>query len=177
MPTPAQPSAARPARRPPAGPVEGARQALLQIVTRLEDYQLALWRDQGLTLRQVVALVRIRDQEAVTVGQVAGYLAVSPSTATGLTERLVQRGLVLRRARPGDRRVVELGLTPAGLALVERVVDPGRTPLRTALRQLPPAEVAQLALLLPRLAERLRADEADVTDPRARPPAAGQVPG
>ena len=163
------------ARRPTGEPVEGAVQALLQIVTRFEDYQLALWQEQGVTLRQVVALARIRDHESVTVGHVAGHLAISPSTATGLTDRLVQRGLVVRRARPADRRVVELGLSPAGLALVERVVDPRRNPLRHALRRLPTEDVAQLEALLHQLAARLRADEEGAAGGPAAGPGGGEV--
>ncbi len=48
------------------------------------------------------------------MGELAGRLACDASNVTGLTDRLEARGLVERRAAPGDRRVKVLALTHEG---------------------------------------------------------------
>ena len=48
------------------------------------------------------------------MGELAGRLACDASNVTGLTDRLEARGLVQRRAAPGDRRVKVLALTEEG---------------------------------------------------------------
>jgi DNA-binding MarR family transcriptional regulator len=52
--------------------------------------------------------------------RLAEKLAVARPTLTSTADSLVAAGLALREAEPGDRRVVRLRLTPAGLAAVTR---------------------------------------------------------
>jgi DNA-binding MarR family transcriptional regulator len=67
---------------------------------------------------------------------------------TRMLDKLVQRGLV-RRERPEDnRRVVGVGITPAGLALLERLGEPLRDCHRRQLGHLPAADLKRLAALL-----------------------------
>jgi len=49
---------------------------------------------------------------------VASSLGVSLATATGIVDRLVERGIVLREAQPGDRRVVLCHLSEKGERLI-----------------------------------------------------------
>lgn len=55
-----------------------------------------------------------RENAAITMGELARRLGISLSAATGLANRLVQRGLVERDNDPDDRRIVCLRLAPAG---------------------------------------------------------------
>jgi DNA-binding MarR family transcriptional regulator len=50
--------------------------------------------------------------------RLAERLAVAKPTLTSTADSLVAAGLAVREAEPGDRRVVRLRLTPAGLAAV-----------------------------------------------------------
>ncbi|HXW47664.1 MAG TPA: MarR family transcriptional regulator [Streptosporangiaceae bacterium] len=52
--------------------------------------------------------------------RLAEKLAVARPTLTSTADSLVAAGLAYREAEPGDRRVVRLRLTTAGLAAVER---------------------------------------------------------
>lgn len=84
----------------------------------------------------------------VTLGEVAALLGCTRGNVTGLADRLVDQGLVLRRHDPDDRRVAFVELTPAGRARLEaagRVVleslrgvgaDPRLMPLLEALGSL-----------------------------------------
>ncbi len=66
-----------------------------------------------LTLPQYRVLVFL-DRGDRPASQVAALLDVTPSTVTSVVDGLTARGLVERRADPGDRRRVVLSLTPAG---------------------------------------------------------------
>ena len=66
-----------------------------------------------LSLRQLSALQMIED-ETTTLGDVARRLMVTPAVVTGLIDRLEKRGYVRRVGSSGDRRRVNLALTPEG---------------------------------------------------------------
>src|SRR5262245_27720786 len=73
--------------------------------------------DVSLTMQQyrVLALLSAGGARASKLAQM---LAVTKPTVTSLTDSLVERGLAVREADDGDRRVVTLSITPAGRAAV-----------------------------------------------------------
>jgi len=65
---------------------------------------------------KVVLLLFLGGSSRMSV--VASSLGVSLATATGVVDRLVERGIVLREAQPGDRRVVLCHLSEKGEKLI-----------------------------------------------------------
>lgn len=84
------------------------------------------------------------------MGRLAATLACDASNVTGLVDRLESRGLIVRRASDGDRRVKVLVLTPAGTRLraqlQKRLADPP-----DPLRRLSDSEQRALVQILERL--------------------------
>lgn len=76
--------------------------------------------ETGLTFAQFFALNALSRQD-YPMNELSSHLAVSPSTATGLVDRLVAKDLVERFADPTDRRVVKLRLSGDGKELLSRV--------------------------------------------------------
>ncbi|GAA3216359.1 MarR family transcriptional regulator [Actinocorallia longicatena] len=74
---------------------------------------------QGLTTAQAQLLIQL--DEPLPMRVIADRLFCDASNVTGLVDRLETRGLVVRAPDPGDRRVKLVSLTPAGLALCERI--------------------------------------------------------
>ena len=70
---------------------------------------------------------------------------------TNRVDRLTARGLVGRGPDPSDRRGVKVTLTEAGRTVVDGAMTDLLDRERALLRQLQPAEQAQLAELLRRL--------------------------
>jgi DNA-binding MarR family transcriptional regulator len=68
----------------------------------------------GVTGPQRLALQMVGRFPQITAGQLARLLHVDPSTLTGIVQRLVRRGLLLRRPDPQDGRRTLLGLTAEG---------------------------------------------------------------
>ena len=77
----------------------------------------------GLSQAQCQVLERLDPNVPVAMCRVAKALDCDPSNVTGIVDRLEAQGLVVRRADATDRRVKNLVLTPAGLALRARLIE------------------------------------------------------
>lgn len=77
--------------------------------------------DYDLTLQQVRAFAFVLGQGETPVHKVAEALGIKPSVATGIIQRLVERGLVQRHEDPRDRRIRLLTVTERGVALVDEL--------------------------------------------------------
>ena len=74
----------------------------------------------GITYPQYLVLSVLGEEDGMTVGAIAGRLALESSTVTPPVKRLEQAGLVTRRRSQVDERQVQVRLTDAGRALVAR---------------------------------------------------------
>ncbi|MEO8469095.1 MAG: MarR family transcriptional regulator [Chloroflexota bacterium] len=125
----------------------------------------ALWRelvigfasqlgDLRLGFTQLAALYVLADGSTITVGELAEALARSPSATSRLVDGLVRRRLVERREEPDDHRQRSVVLTHRGHAIL-RAVDRARADqFLTAVRPLPTAERALVAMGVAALATR-----------------------
>src|SRR3954470_19142912 len=117
----------------------------------------ALWRELvvgfasqlgelRLGLTQLAALYVLADSGTMTIGDLAEVINRSPSATSRLVDGLVRRRLVERRVEEEDRRQRSLQLTARGAALL-RVVDRARADqFLSAVRPLPTAERALIAM-------------------------------
>lgn len=85
----------------------------VRAAARLAKVAATALAEDDLSLAQYRVLVFL-DRGDRPASQVAALLDVTPSTVTSVVDGLTARGLVERRADPGDRRRVVLSLTPAG---------------------------------------------------------------
>jgi DNA-binding MarR family transcriptional regulator len=106
-----------------------SRESVQRLVNDLETVVRALrsqipdeWFTLELTMPQVRALFALLQSGDARMGALAGQLGVSLSSATGLVDRLVEKGLVERWVDPDDRRSVVCRLSPAGQDLAERLL-------------------------------------------------------
>ena len=77
--------------------------------------------DYDLTLQQLRAFAVVFARGEVATTQVAESLGVKANVATGIIQRLVDRGLVERGEDPSDRRVRLLKVSAKGAALIEEM--------------------------------------------------------
>ena len=96
---------------------EHALQLLTGVVTLLDPVRLRIWAEHGLTVPTLKVLFLLRDNPGMPAGMLAQRLSVTPSTITGLVDRLVAQGLVRREEDARDRRLVCNYLTMEGLSL------------------------------------------------------------
>lgn len=92
-----------------------------------------------ITLPQYRMLVVLCARGPQRVADLAEALAVLPSTATRMCDRLAAKHLIRRSRSPQDRRIVHVAVTAAGRDLVDRVSDTRRQELRRVLDQMAPS--------------------------------------
>jgi len=71
----------------------------------------------GLTHPQYLVMLALWERAPRTLGELADDLALEPATVSPLVKRLEAQGRVTRARRAADERVLEISLTPEGLAL------------------------------------------------------------
>ena len=85
-------------------------------------------------------LVLLAGRGARSVTEIAQELGVNRSNATRICDRLERAGLVRRSTGAEDHRVVQVDLTPEGLALVDAVTRSRRDEIARVLRGMSAAE-------------------------------------
>ncbi|MFF5229858.1 MarR family winged helix-turn-helix transcriptional regulator [Dactylosporangium sp. NPDC000521] len=104
--------------------------------------------DADISLPQHRALVLLAARGPQRMVDLAELLGVNSSTATRHCDRLQRRGLVQRDPAAGDRRAVQVSLTPAGHHLVERITDARRREINRILSAMPSHSRPKLLLAL-----------------------------
>jgi DNA-binding MarR family transcriptional regulator len=88
--------------------------ALLELAARLRQHWSNHAAAVGLSTAQVKVLLLMKPGQAVPMRILATQLDYDASNFSTMVDRLEHRGVVERRADPGDRRVKALALTPEG---------------------------------------------------------------
>lgn len=100
------------------------------------------------TLPQYRALIVLASRGPQRVADLADALAVNPSTATRMCDRLVRKRLVRRTRTSNDRRVVRVAITAEGQELVGEVTRRRRAEIRRITRRLPEGDAAAVVTAL-----------------------------
>jgi DNA-binding MarR family transcriptional regulator len=142
--------ASTPARRPPRrfdSPQQECYLNLWRTYDRLRMLEDELFQQHDLTAQQYNALrlLRAEHPEALPTLVLAGKLVSHAPDITRLVDRLEERGFVARQRMHDNRRVVQVGITEAGLALLKSLDQPVRD---CHLKQLGHLSGSQLQLLI-----------------------------
>lgn len=122
--------------------------------------------DDQITLPQFRLLVVLDCTGPLKLTALAEQLAVNPSTATRMVERLVHTGLITRTANPQSRRELLVALTDAGAGVVDAVTRRRRAEITDIIARVPHATRQGLVSALNAFTEAGR--EPPVTEQRDR---------
>lgn len=104
--------------------------------------------DLSLTLMRVMGILRDRRPR---MAELAQHLGLKKSTMSGLIDRAEQRGLVARAPNAVDERAIDVFMTEAGVALVEKLHEQVQQALAPLTDRLNPADQRLLTDLLERM--------------------------
>lgn len=76
------------------------------------------WLSMDLTAGQLRALLLLYTNGPTRMSDISSALGVSMATATGVIDRIVERGIVVRESDPNDRRIVRCRVSREGEKLV-----------------------------------------------------------
>jgi len=92
----------------------------------------------GVSGAQVWVMATLAETPGMRVSQLANALSIHQSTASNLLDKIEKAGLIRRERSSQDQRVVQLYLTEAGQAALERAPKPFTGVLPYALGKLSP---------------------------------------
>ncbi len=96
----------------------------------------------GVSMTQVLVLSMLQRHGDVTMSRLAELIDVSLSNATGLIDRMEERGYVERDRVPDDRRVVIVRMTDLGRRLMDDMELLRENTFRAVLDRLVPEQLA-----------------------------------
>ncbi|MCT8997480.1 MarR family winged helix-turn-helix transcriptional regulator [Chelativorans intermedius] len=89
-----------------------------------------------------------RRPEGMLMSDLSRFLLVSNGNVTGIVDRLVSDGFVMRTKKEGDKRTSVVRLTPAGVALFEKMAAAHERWITELLGSIETAEVHRLSEML-----------------------------
>lgn len=92
--------------------------AISRKMMRYYNNQLAPY---GITIVQSWVLFYLSDQDGSSLKDIAAAVQLDSPVVTGLIDRLVKEGLVVREEDPEDRRSLKISLTPRGREVVAEI--------------------------------------------------------
>ena len=127
---------------PPADPQPRSQilEDLVNLVSRARQESHTFLEQYGVTVPQCGVLRVLQHGGSQPIGNLSSRLFLSMSTVSGIVDRLERAGLVARERALSDRRVVQVGLTAAGVELCERLPETPWERLARAVDTLPPSE-------------------------------------
>jgi len=115
---------------------------------------------QGISMTHLHVMWRLEESGELAMSRLAEFLDVSLSNATGLVDRMEERGLVERTRVSNDRRVVLVGLTPAGRDMLTEIQILKQDLMSTILGRLDERRLRRLQAALCDFRGAVRAEEA-----------------
>lgn len=124
--------------------------SLWRTYDRLKSLEDELFAEFDLSAQQYNALrlLELIHHETMPTSALGNKLISRAPDMTRLLDRLEERGLVHRERRAENRRVVEVGITAAGLKLLNELATPVRECHNRQLGHLPEKDLQQLVKLL-----------------------------
>jgi DNA-binding MarR family transcriptional regulator len=131
-------------------PLQEAYLHLWRTYDRLRILEDELFAQHDLTAQQYNALRLLRGEhpESLPTLAIAQRLISRAPDITRLLDKLEQRDLISRERLANNRRVVKVGITPAGLALLAALDEPVRACHERQLGHLSQAQISGLIELL-----------------------------
>ncbi|MCD6571161.1 MAG: MarR family transcriptional regulator [Deltaproteobacteria bacterium] len=117
--------------------IAGKIQKLIDLYQkRIKWTQIKGISDLNITLPQYYALMTIATLRQCSMKDLADNLDVSYPTVTGIIDRLVRAGYVIRSVDLKDRRIVNVRLSEKGVKMVRKINERKYEYLREALKNL-----------------------------------------
>jgi DNA-binding MarR family transcriptional regulator len=112
-----------------------------------------------ITMSQVLILDFLFRQGEFKMTDLARIMEVTTAAMTGLIERLVKCGYVMRQYQPQDRRIIQVKLTARGFELIKRVTEQKRRMVMNIFGQISQAEREEYLKILTHIQEVLKREK------------------
>ena len=121
----------------------------------------------GVSMAQLHILYTLQRSGEMPMSRLAEVLQVSLSNATGLIDRIEERGFVERTRVPEDRRIVMIRVTDTGRRMLDEVDAIGSDLLRSVFARIGRSQVAAVGRAIAELRRGLEEEVGAPLDPHA----------
>lgn len=123
-------------------------QLIPEVMRKYRQTVLTRFQHSGLTPFQGILLGKLAQEGPCNASQIGAMMGITSGSVTSATERLITRGLVMRKRDERDRRIVIFTLTELAKQALQSMRDTQRSHLSAICEQLGPAKTAHLLALL-----------------------------
>jgi DNA-binding MarR family transcriptional regulator len=131
----------------------------LKLLTSVEAF------GQEFSFSQVMILHSLMIQKESRMNDLARFLGLSKANASGLVDRLVNKGLIAREHGVEDRRVVQVRLTAKGQRVARGLAKIQRQGLAQMMRRVPEQNVKLVIETLEQMAMGMAEQQKDLLPP------------
>ncbi len=143
--------------------------SLRRIIRSVDIYSRKLAQEHGVTVPQLLCMLKIDELGSLTVKDLAEEVHLNPSTIVGIVDRLEKIGVFCRERSVRDRRKVRILLTEKGKEMVAQSPSPLQDKLVTAIEDLPELERVTIALSLEKIVGLMEYEDTLVSDTEQAP--------
>ncbi len=148
---PTAPDSAAPGSGPDSAGDESLSEAFWDVARRLREMSQETLAPWEITPAHLRALRTLKRRGTMRLSELSEHLHIAPRSTTEVVDALESRGLVRRRADPGDRRATLVEVTEPGVALLDAIRAARGTEAERVFGRLSPADRADLARILAKL--------------------------
>ncbi len=130
---------------------ESLSEAFWDVARQLRETSQETLAPWDITPAHLRALRALKRHGTMRLSELSDHLHIAPRSTTEVVDALESRGLVRRRADPGDRRATLVEVTEQGAGLLEAIRAARGTEAGRVFGRLSPADRADLARILRQL--------------------------
>lgn len=130
---------------------ESLSEAFWNVARRLREMSQETLAPWEITPAHLRALRTLKRRGTIRLSELSEHLHIAPRSTTEVVDALESRGLVRRRADPGDRRATLVEVTEPGVAILDAIRAVRGTEAERVFGRLSPADRADLARILRKL--------------------------
>ncbi|MBK7300719.1 MAG: MarR family transcriptional regulator [Moraxellaceae bacterium] len=127
--------------------------AIRRIIRAVDMHSKKLQQAQDITAPQLVCLLTLLKEDALTMKRLSQLIDLSASTTVGVVDRLEAKGFVSRTRSSHDRRQVIINITPKGQETAQRSPSPLQSRLIEGFQKMPELEQVTMTLAVEKLSE------------------------
>lgn len=143
--------------------IEAVLVALRRVIRATDLHSKHLAKTTGLTAPQILLLQTIRNQDEMTIGEIANEMSLSQATVTTIIDRLEKRGLVYRERSKEDKRKVHAHLTNEAMETLKSAPIPLQDQFARQYADLQEWEQTMIISSLQRVAQMMDAQHIDAS--------------
>lgn len=129
---------------------------LNKVNTKLKNELLQRLKEHDVTPEQWAILNCLWEQEGTTPKELADLTFKDKPNTNRILEKLIIKGLVIRKAHPVDKRAFQIFLTESGWALREQLIPKVEQLLAKAATGIEPHKVAEMKKLLNQIYDNIK---------------------